>query len=380
MMEQLVREGQEYTVNSAPDGLIEQGSNRGFRGENLGSTPFIAIFIMETIRHKLTIPAELAGKRLDQALAALLPDYSRSRLKAWILAGEVTVDGEPVVPRTKVRAEQSVDVRAVIEAQETSQPEPIALEVVYEDDEVLVINKPAGLVVHPGAGNPTGTLLNGLLHHAPELANLPRSGILHRLDKDTSGLLLVAKTIPAHTRLVQDLQDRAITREYRAVCTGRVTAGGHVDAPIGRHVSQRTRQAVTDKGKPAITHYRVLARFTAHSFLALRLDTGRTHQIRVHMAHIRHALVGDPTYGGRLKLAAGTSPELETVLRGFHRQALHASRLSFTHPLSAETIECHASLSADMVNVLSVLAADSNDSKLAGAGWDDMIWPQPISD
>jgi len=334
---------------------------------------------METTRHKLTIPTDLAGKRLDQALATLLPDYSRSRLKAWILAGEVTVDGETVTPRTKVRADQNVDVLAVIEVQETSKPEPIALEVVHEDDEVLVINKPAGLVVHPGAGNPTGTLLNGLLHHAPELANLPRSGILHRLDKDTSGLLLVTKTIPAHTRLVQDLQDRAITREYRAVCTGRVTAGGHVDAPIGRHATQRTRQAVTDKGKPAVTHYRVLARFAVHSFLALRLDTGRTHQIRVHMAHVRHALVGDQAYGGRLKIAAGTSPELESVLRGFHRQALHASRLSFTHPLSGETIDCFAPLPADMVGLLSALAVDNEDSKLVAAGWDDMIWPQPIS-
>ena len=334
---------------------------------------------MEMTRHKLTIPADLAGKRLDQALAALLPDYSRSRLKAWILAGEVTVDGESVTPRTKVRADQCVDVRAVIELQETSRPEPIALTIVYEDDEVLVIDKPAGLVVHPGAGNPTGTLLNGLLHHASELANLPRSGILHRLDKDTSGLLLIAKTIPAHTHLVRALQDRQITREYRAVCTGRVTAGGHVDAPIGRHATQRTRQAVTDKGKPAVTHYRVLARFAAHSFLALRLDTGRTHQIRVHMAHLRHALIGDPAYGGRLKIPAGTSPALETELRGFHRQALHASRLSFTHPITEETIECHAPLPADMVGLLSALAVDGDDAKLIDAEWDTMTWPQPIS-
>jgi 23S rRNA pseudouridine1911/1915/1917 synthase len=334
---------------------------------------------METISYKLTIPAELAGKRLDQALATLLPDYSRSRLKAWILAGEIMLDGETATPRTKVRADQRIDVHAVIEVQETSQPEPIALEVVYEDDEVLVIDKPAGLVVHPGAGNPTGTLLNGLLHHAPELANLPRSGILHRLDKDTSGLLLIVKTLPAHTKLVRALQDREIMREYRAVCTGRVTAGGHVDAPIGRHVSQRTRQAVTDKGKQAVTHYRVLARFAAHSFLALRLDTGRTHQIRVHMTHIRHALAGDPVYGGRLKIASGTSPELEAVLRGFTRQALHASRLAFTHPVSAETIECHAPLPADMVGLLSALAIDGADPKLVEAGWDDMTWPQPIS-
>jgi 23S rRNA pseudouridine1911/1915/1917 synthase len=334
---------------------------------------------METTQHNLTIPEELAGKRLDQALALLLPDYSRSRLKGWILAGEVTVDGGTATPRGKVRAGQRVDVNVVMEAQETSRPEPIRLDVVFEDDTVLVINKPAGLVVHPGAGNPTGTLLNGLLHHAPDLANLPRSGILHRLDKDTSGLLLVTKTLPAHTRLVQDLQDRAISREYRAVCTGRVTAGGHVDAPIGRHVTQRTRMAVTDKGKPAVTHYRVLARFAAHTFLALRLETGRTHQIRVHMTHVRHALVGDPVYGGRLKIPAGTSPALEDTLRGFFRQALHASRLAFRHPLSGETVECHAPLPGDVVNLLLALASDIDDEPRDTADWDRMTWPQPTS-
>ncbi len=333
---------------------------------------------MKTTRHNLTIPEDLAGKRLDQALAVLLPDYSRSRLKAWILDGEVTVDGGLVSPRTKVQAGQCIDVNIVIQVQEKSQPEPISLKLVFEDDQVLVIDKPAGLVVHPGAGHPTGTLLNGLLHHAPDLANLPRSGILHRLDKDTSGLLLVAKTLPAHTQLVRDLQDRAITREYRAVCTGRVTAGGHVEAPIGRHATQRTKMAVTDKGKPAVTHYRVLARFAAHTFLALRLETGRTHQIRVHMAHVRHALVGDQTYGGRLKIPAGTSPALEEVLHSFSRQALHASRLAFRHPLSGETVECRAPLPRDFANLLSVLADDAGSCRDA-AEWDRMQWPQPIS-
>ena len=332
---------------------------------------------MQTTKYNLTIPEELAGKRLDQALAVLLPDYSRSRLKSWILAGEVMVDGASVAPRIKVLAGQRVDVNAVIEIQERSQPEPIELAIVFEDDDVLVINKPAGLVVHPGAGNPAGTLLNGLLHHSADLATIPRSGILHRLDKDTSGLLLVAKTLPAHTRLVPDVQDRAITREYRAVCTGRVTAGGHIDAPIGRHATQRTRMAVTDKGKPAVTHYRVLARFAAHSFLAMRLDTGRTHQIRVHMMHIRHALVGDPVYGGRLKIPAGTSPELTTTLRGFNRQALHASRLAFRHPLSGETIECHAPLADDFAHLLMALDADMD--KPVGPAWDGMTWPQPAS-
>ncbi len=332
---------------------------------------------MQKIQHNLTIPEALAGKRLDQALAILLPDYSRSRLKGWILAGAVTVDGEKTAPRAKVLAGQQVDVNAVVEVQQRASPEPIDLTVVFEDETVLVINKPAGLVVHPGAGNPAGTLLNGLLHHSADLADIPRSGILHRLDKDTSGLLLVAKTLPAHTRLVQDLQDRAITREYRAVCTGCMTAGGHVDAPIGRHATQRIRMAVTDKGRPATTHYRVLARFAAHTFLAVRLDTGRTHQIRVHMAHIRHALVGDPVYGGRLKIPAGTSPALMDTLRGFNRQALHASRLAFRHPQSGETIECHAPLADDFAQLLAALGADSGKP---GAGkWDDLAWPQPVS-
>lgn len=352
----MVREGREYTVNFEKTGVRT----------------------MAMTRHNLTIPEELAGKRLDQALAVLLPDYSRSRLKAWILAGEVTVDGGVATPREKIRAGQCVDVNVVIEVQEKSQPEPITLAIVFEDDAVLVINKPAGLVVHPGAGNLTGTLLNGLLHHAPDLANLPRSGILHRLDKDTSGLLLVAKTLPAHTRLVRDLQERSITREYRAVCCGPVTAGGHVDAPIGRHATQRTRMAVTDKGKPAITHYRVLERFPAHTFLALRLETGRTHQIRVHMAHIRHALVGDRVYGGRLKIPAGTSTALEAVLRGFSRQALHACGLVFQHPLSGAPVECHAPLPGDIVNLLSALSGDTDELRDA-EDWDSMQWPQRTS-
>lgn len=334
---------------------------------------------MQATRYNLTIPEDLEGKRLDQALAALLPDYSRSRLKAWIVAGEVTVDGGIAAPRAKVRAGQCIDVNVVMEVQETSRPEPIALKIAFEDDDVLVIDKPARLVVHPGAGNPSGTLMNGLLHHAPDLASLPRSGILHRLDKDTSGLLLVAKTLPAHTRLVRDLQNRDITREYRAVCNGRVTAGGHVDAPIGRHATQRTRMAVTDKGKPAVTHYRVLERFAAHTFLALRLESGRTHQIRVHMAHVRHALVGDPVYGGRLRIPAGTSVELETTLRAFYRQALHASRLAFSHPLSGETVECHSPLPGDVSGLLSALASDIGAEARKVDDWNRMAWPQPKS-
>jgi 23S rRNA pseudouridine1911/1915/1917 synthase len=225
------------------------------------------------------------------------------------------------------------------------------------------------LVVHPGAGNPAGTLMNGLLHHAPELESLPRAGILHRLDKDTSGLLVVARSIPAHTRLVRALEDRLIRREYRAVCNDRLTAGETVDAPIGRHRTQRTRMAVIDSGRPAITHYRVLARFAAHTFIAVRLETGRTHQIRVHLAHRQHSLVGDPVYGGRLRIPRGSSETLAEALRSFKRQALHASDLGFEHPVSGEPMQFHAPLPQDMLDLLHAMAEGSN------ANFEAMQWP-----
>jgi 23S rRNA pseudouridine1911/1915/1917 synthase len=352
--------------------------------------------LMETKQYDLRVPAEADGKRLDQVLAELLPEYSRSRLKEWILAGYILLDGAQPVPRTRVRPGQHLTVTAKLTAQENSEPEAMELSVAYEDDDVLVIDKPAGLVVHPGAGNRAGTLLNGLLHYAPSLAALPRSGILHRLDKDTSGLLLIAKTLPAHTGLVRDLQERRITREYRAVCEGRLTAGGRIDAPIGRHPVNRTRMAVAEKGRASVTHYRVLTRFPAHSFVALRLESGRTHQIRVHMAYDRHPLIGDPAYGGRLKIPARASPAVVAVLRAFCRQALHASRLSFCHPVSAETIEIHAPLPADMLGLLLALdEANRDESDRPRAGlpdsdtrhvdkpdpnkWNLMKWPEVVT-
>lgn len=336
---------------------------------------------METLRHEITIPPELNGKRLDQALAELLPEYSRSRLKEWILAGQAMLDGQKPAPRTRVASGQHVSLMAVLELQQDVAPQPIDLDIVFEDADLLVVDKPAGLVVHPGAGNPAGTLMNGLLHHAPDLAALPRSGILHRLDKDTSGLLLVARSVGAHTRLVQDLERREITREYRAVCEGCLTAGGEIDAAIGRHPTQRTRMAVTDRGRPARTHYRVLARFAAHTFIALRLDTGRTHQIRVHMAHIRHALVGDRTYGGRLRIPAGASPALTACLREFPRQALHASRLAFRHPINGEALEFQSPLPLDLVALLDALAdAEKSRGRTRETGhWVKMQWPTPES-
>jgi 23S rRNA pseudouridine1911/1915/1917 synthase len=330
---------------------------------------------METLKHEVTIPPELDGQRLDRALAELLPDYSRSRLKEWILRGRVTLDGEQPVPRTPVRSGQAVSLTAELEPVTDAQAEPMTLNIVFEDDDILVIDKPAGLVVHPGAGNPAGTLMNGLLHHAPALSALPRSGILHRLDKDTTGLLLVAKTVPAHTRLVRDLEQREISREYRAVCTGRLTAGGHIDAPVGRHRVNRTRMTVTDKGRPAVTHYRILERFAAHTFLAVRLETGRTHQIRVHFAHERHALAGDPVYGGRLGIPAGASAELAGVLRRFTRQALHASDLRFGHPISGARVALHSRLPDDMIGLLGAL----DDGGRSPDDWDDMPWPEAES-
>jgi len=332
--------------------------------------------LIRSTHRSIVIPPQLAGRRLDQVLAELFADFSRSRHKQWIQDGCVSLDGARPLPRTRVRAGQTVALNMIVEEIVETRPEPMPLTVVHEDESILVIDKPAGLVVHPGAGNPAGTLVNGLLHYAPELGALPRCGLLHRLDKDTSGLLLVVKTLPAHTRLVRDLQQRHITREYRAICTGRLTAGGSVSAAIGRHPTQRTRMAVNPRGRDAVTHYRVLARFPAHGFLALRLATGRTHQIRVHMAHIRHPLVGDPVYGGRLKIPAGAPEPLADALRGFHRQALHASRLQFRHPVSGERMMLEAPLPDDMKRLLHVLGAEQPD----GACLEAMQWPPTRSD
>lgn len=309
------------------------------------------------------------GLRFDQVLALLFADYSRSRLQDWIRDGRALLDGAAVQPRARVTAGQRVELEPQHTRQVDDAAERMPLDIVFEDEHVLVLNKPAGLVVHPGAGNPAGTLLNGLLHHAPELSALPRAGILHRLDKDTSGLLLVARSAKAQTRLTRDLEQREIRREYRAVCQDRLTAGGKVDAPIGRHRVHRTRMAVTSAGRPAVTHYRVLQRFAAHTFIAVRLETGRTHQIRVHMAHVNHPLVGDPVYGGRLKLPRGAPEAVRDALQGFRRQALHASDLGFDHPDSGVAMAFHAPLPADLLALLETLAEG------AAPDFEAMVWP-----
>ena len=306
------------------------------------------------------IPEACAGMRLDQALAGLLPAYSRSRLQQWIKAGQVEVNGKAVRPRMLVLGGERIRVALPQEPVTVDQAQAIPLDIRYEDADLLVINKPAGLVVHPAAGNPDGTLVNALLHHAPELAALPRAGLVHRLDKDTSGLLVVARSLRAHTALVKQLQARTLEREYLAVVHGVLTAGGRIEAPIGRHPVDRQRMAVTAAGKPAVTHYRVIRRFRAHTHLWIKLETGRTHQIRVHLAHIRYPLVGDPVYGGRRHLPAGLTDRCLAMLQGLQRQALHASRLGLMHPGSGARLAWQAELPTDMMELLSTLAEDAN--------------------
>ncbi len=304
------------------------------------------------------VPLEFAGARLDQALAKLFPDFSRSRLQQWVKQGCVLVDGEEMRPKDKLLGGESIELDVQLEAESEFKPEPISLDIVYQDDALLVINKPAGLVVHPAVGNWQGTLLNALLHHDPAIATVPRAGIVHRLDKETTGLLVVARTLEAQTALVEQLQAREFTREYDAVVNGVLTGGGTVDEPIGRHPVDRKRMAVVRNGKPAVTHYRLAERFRAHTHIKVQLETGRTHQIRVHMAHRHNPLVGDPVYGGRLRIPPACSPELEQMLRSFPRQALHASRLGLVHPQSGEYLEWTAELPQDMQQLLEVLRRD----------------------
>ncbi|RDV29399.1 23S rRNA pseudouridine(1911/1915/1917) synthase RluD [Alteromonas aestuariivivens] len=303
------------------------------------------------------------GQRLDQVLADLFPEYSRSKLKTWILDGNVSVNGAVLTtPRQKMFGDEQIEIEARVEVQVSSQPQKIALDIVYEDDSILVINKPADLVVHPGAGNHDGTILNALLAHVPNIDTVPRAGIVHRLDKDTTGLMVVAKTLSAQTHLVDQLQNRVMSREYEALVMGTMVAGGEVDAPIGRHATKRTLMAVRETGKPAVTHYRVMEKFRAYTHLRLKLETGRTHQIRVHMAYIKHPLVGDPVYGGRPRLPRGASPEFVEALRGFNRQALHAVQLSLFHPETDEWMTWQAPLPDDMVHLIGQVREDTRQN------------------
>ena len=314
-----------------------------------------------------TVGPEQAGRRLDQVLAGLLPEHSRSRIQQWIREGHVQVAGERRRQRDPVHEGERVEValpRRPPDTEWAAQARP--LDILYEDEAVLVLNKPAGRVVHPGAGNADGTLLNALLHHDPALRALPRAGIVHRLDKDTTGLMVVAKTEAARLNLVEQLDRRELGREYLAVVVGVLVAGGTVDAPIGRHPRDRLRQAVIARGRPALTHYRVERRYRAHSLLRVNLETGRTHQIRVHMAHIHHPVVGDPVYGGRLRISKGCSEELAATLRHFKRQALHARRLAFRHPASGEPQQWEAPPPRDLVDLMEALDQDLRLHETAG--------------
>jgi 23S rRNA pseudouridine1911/1915/1917 synthase len=309
---------------------------------------------------ELQIPEELSGFRLDSALARMLPEHSRTRIKGWIEAGGVQIGHLPCKPRDVVTAGSRVLVRVSVEPSSPAVlPETMRLEIVHEDRDVLVVNKPVGLVVHPGAGNPRHTLQNALLGWDPRLASLPRAGIIHRLDKDTSGLLMVARTPEAHTALTRELMARSVSREYLAVCVGVLTSGGTIDQPIGRHRSDRLRMAVRGDGRPAMTHYRVLERFRGHSYLSVRLTTGRTHQIRLHLSHLKYPILGDPVYGGRRGRPRGATEELAACLRAFDHQALHAAKLAFDHPRTATRLTLEAPVPADFAALLEVLRADA---------------------
>ncbi|GAD80751.1 23S rRNA pseudouridine(1911/1915/1917) synthase RluD [Vibrio ezurae] len=317
----------------------------------------------QQIELKSTVKESQLGQRLDQAIAELFDEFSRSRLKEWLLAGKVSVDGAVVTKaRVRVMGGEDIVVLAEIEDEERWEAQDIPLDIVYEDEDLLVINKPRGLVVHPGAGTPDGTVLNALLHHYPQIAEVPRAGIVHRLDKDTTGLMVVAKNVPTQTRLVRTLQKRRITREYEAIAIGKMTAGGMVDKAIGRHSTKRVLMAVSEFGKPAITHYRVAERFREHTRIRLRLETGRTHQIRVHMSYLQHPLLGDIAYGGRARIPKGATEELTTMIRSFDRQALHAVMLKFVHPTTGEEMQFHAPVPDDMIEMAEALRQDMRDN------------------
>lgn len=310
------------------------------------------------------VPSEAAGKRLDQILAQLFSEHSRSRLQEWIEKGFVKVDGEIKRGKDKLKGGERIDILAQLEIVSAWEAQELPLDIIFEDEDLLVINKPTDFVVHPAAGHANGTLVNALLHYAPQLGELPRAGIVHRLDKDTTGLLVIAKTIFAHNELGAALQQRKVERIYEAIVQGVMPAGGTLNAWLDRHPHDRKKRTVVEagRGKEAITHYRVLQKFRAHSHLQLKLETGRTHQIRVHMAHLNYPILGDRTYGGRLRLPPRSDPSFQQKLRDFPRQALHAKRLSLIHPRTKEAMTWESPFPSDMQGLLSALKQDWDQS------------------
>ena len=315
----------------------------------------------EYIQIDIVIPDEMSGKRLDQALATLLPEHSRARLQGWVRDGYVHIDKKLMRPRDKIQGGEQVEIRAEIEAQMSASPENIPLEIVFEDEHLIIINKPAGLIVHPGAGNPQHTLMNALLHHDQHLEQVPRAGIIHRLDKDTSGLLVIARTPQSHTSLVKQLQARTIHREYVTIVSGIMTAGGTIDKPIGRHPKHRTRMAVVKNGRIATTHYRIIKKYRHHTQLQVNLETGRTHQIRVHMTWLHYPIIGDPVYGTKKQLIKGMDSNLAKIITSFPRQALHARAIQLEHPVNSKMMSWEAPIPEDMVKLIDSLEIDAKE-------------------
>jgi len=302
------------------------------------------------------VPESVTGKRLDQVMSHLFEQYSRARLQQWIKAGRVTVEEQQRKAKDKVYVGERITLKVEADVEVQWQPEAIPLDIIHEDNDILVINKPVGMVVHPAPGHASGTLCNALLYHVPQAENLPRAGVVHRLDKETSGIMVVAKTLSAHNNLVESLQAREISREYVALVQGEMTAGGTVDAPIGRHKVDRKRMAVLNEydtgAKHAVTHYRIRQRYKAYTLLDVKLETGRTHQIRVHMAYIHYPIVGDPVYGGRTRIPKDCSEQLRKAIQGFKRQALHAYKLTLQHPTSKQLMSWQAPIAEDIQQLL----------------------------
>jgi 23S rRNA pseudouridine1911/1915/1917 synthase len=314
---------------------------------------------MEKIFLKFTIPQSLAGQRLDQAVAQLAGDFSRSQLKSWIIEKKLLLDNQPAKPKDKVIEGQHIAIDATIDDNQEWEAQKLPLNIVYEDEHLIVINKPSGLVVHPGAGNSSGTLVNGLLYHAPEIRSLPRCGIVHRIDKDTTGLLVAVKTIKANRSIIKQLQTHEMGREYEAIAKGVLISGGMIDEPIDRHPQNRIKMAIRPNGKPAITHYRIIERYRAHTHVKINLETGRTHQIRVHFNHIMHPLLGDPVYGTHKYIGNKSSTACQKALASFRRQALHAKSLKLCHPATKEWMQWHVDTPEDMQAVLDALTDDA---------------------